>query len=317
MKRSFLVATAIVVLTTMAQPIFAQPATLRYRWVKGDVLKYRMTLQTDSTMSGMPGAGNATLGQTMTQRITLAVEDVAPDGTGTLMETVTAIKAEMNSPMGRMMYDSASPTQNTTDPMSVNIGKMLSPLVGEPVIVVIGVDGSVRKVEGASRLMDKIAAGLGQDPAVAPFLQSIKSTFSDEGLRAMTEQTFVSLAPTPVKPGDRWTGRISIGNPAIGRIAYAMTFTLKSFDETASRATIGVSTIMTQESAPPPGPMNMTVKLGASTGSGEVVLANGLIERSTMRLNMPMTASMSGPDGAPTTITNESKTTMTLERIDK
>ena len=111
---------SIVVALLAASIAAAQPEAvmLRYRWIKGDVLKYRMTMQTDSMMSGAPGTADATFSQTMTQYITLSIEEVAPDGTGTLKEIVTAIRAEIQGPMGHIVYDSAFPTQNSADPMA-------------------------------------------------------------------------------------------------------------------------------------------------------------------------------------------------------
>ena len=100
----------------------------------------------------------------------------------------------------------------------------------------------------------------------------------------------------------------------IGKLAYAMTYSFKSGGGTpdASRATIGVSSTVTQESAGPRG----SIKLGDSKGTCEVIIANGRIEHSTMRIAMPMTATMTGPDGSPASVRNEARTTVTLQRIE-
>jgi len=299
----------------------ASGVTLRYGWTKGDVLKYRMALHSDTKMTGMPGAEAASFGQTMTQQITLAVDDVDAFGTATLTETVTAIRTEINGPMGRMVFDSASPAPAPTDPMSTAMAKSFSALVGAPVTIVIAADGAVQKVEGASRIMEKIVAGIGSDAAAGPVEQILKSMFSDEALRSMTEQAFTRFAPQPVKVGGTWNGRIELGNQAIGKVAGALSFTLKSVEGTgnAARATIGVAMVLTQTTAPPPGPMNMTLKLGDSRGDGEVLfdLGRGRIVRSAMTTGMTSTVSMTGADGAPVTINNNAKTTVTLELVDR
>jgi hypothetical protein len=302
-------------------PAPASGITLRYGWTKGDVLKYRMSLQSDTKMTGMPGAEPASVGQTMTQQISLTVADVDAFGKATLTETVTAIRTEINGPMGRMVFDSASPAPSSTDPMSTAMAKSFSALIGAPVTIVIAADGAVQKVEGASRIVQKIVAGMGSDAAAGPVEQILGSMFSDEALRSMTEQSFTHFAPQPVKVGGTWNGRIALGNQAVGKVAGALTFTLKSVEGTgnAARAAIGVAMVLTQTTPPPPGPMNMTLKLGDSRGDGEVLfdLGRGRIVKSTMVAGMTSTVNMTGRDGAPVTVNSNVKSTVTLELVDR
>jgi hypothetical protein len=295
--------------------------TLRYGWTKGEILKYRMELQTDTKITGPSAPESATFNQTMTQQLSLAVVDVDGFGTATLKETVTAIRAEMNTPTGPVVVDSTSPPASTANPMTAMMAKTFSALVGSPITVVMAADGAVEKVEGASRIMDKIVAAAGSDAAAGPAAQLLKSMFSDEALRSMTEQSFTRFPPQPVKVGGTWNGRLTLGNEVMGRVAGALTFTLKSVEGTgnAARATIGVAMILTQTSAPAPGPMNMTLKLGDSKGDGELLydLGRGRILRSTMTTEMTSAITMSRPDGTPVTVNNDAKTRMTMEMIDR
>jgi hypothetical protein len=147
--------------------------------------------------------------------------------------------------------------------------------------------------------------------------QGLKSLLSEEGLRTALEQSFSAMAPTPVSVGDSWNGQVSLGNEMVGKIIGQQTFTLKGVE--ADVATIGVTMTLKQESATPIGPASMTMKLGASRGDGEIRfdLARGRILRGSMRTEMPSTMTMTGPDGRPATMQNTTKTSMTMELIDK
>ena len=120
-----------------------------------------------------------------------------------------------------------------------------------------------------------------------------------------------------MKPGDTWTGQVSLGSDVVGKITGAQTFTLKGLEGDA--ATIAVALALKQESAPPIGPSGMTVKLGESKGEGEITfdVANGRIRQATMKTEMPSTMTTVAPDGRTATMKNATKTSMTMELLEK
>jgi hypothetical protein len=63
----------------------------------------------------------------------------------------------------------------------------------------------------------------------------------------------------------------------------------------------------------------MTVKLGDSRGEGQIEfdVTNGRIRKSTMQTVMPSTMTSTAPDGRPVTMRNTTKTSMTMELIEK
>jgi Family of unknown function (DUF6263) len=322
-KRSQLLAgvIALLALVAVAGPLHAQGVTLRYHWNKGDALTYRMVILTTSQVAGLPGGGEMKIEQTMTQMLKIAVEDVAADGTATLKQTFDAVKMEMDGPMGKVVYDTAAPSTSTS-PVAQSMGQVLGAMVGESITVVQAPDGSVRKVEGATRIMDKVVKGLpAQDPSAAAIAQSLKSSLSDDALKATLEQSFTKLPEGPVKPGDTWKGQMNIGNEMIGKIAGAVDFTLKAIEGAADAAVarIGVAMTLKQESAPPSGPGGMVMKLHDARGEGEMLfdVARGRIRKSTMKSTMPSTITGQTPDGTPMTLQNTTTTSMTMEMVEK
>ncbi len=303
-----------------AVPTYAQGVTLRYRWTKGETLTYRVTSQTTSAVTGMPGINEMKIEQGMTQVIKITAEDVTPDGTATLRETFESVKMEMNGPMGRVSYDTAAPS-SIANPMIQAMRQVLGAMVGASITVVQAADGTVRKVEGATKILEQMTKTMQEDPAAAAAAQGLKAAFSDEALKTTLEQSFSKLPTDPVKPGDTWPAKLAMGNEMIGRIVGSVVFTLKAIDGAADSgvAQIGVDLTLKQEVAPPPGPNGLVMKLGDARGAGSIVfdLAKGRIQKSTMETNMPSTMTMPAPDGSTATMQNKTTTTMTMELVEK
>ncbi len=304
----------------VAAPVYAQAVTLRYHWTKGEALTYRMVIATTTQLSGMPGGQQMKVDQTMTQVLKIAADDVAADGTATLKQTFQSVKMEVDGPRGKIVYDTAV-SSSSANPMTQAMGQVLGAMVGESITVVQAPDGSVRKVEGATRILDKVVKSLPSDPSTTAIAQGLKASLSDDALKATLEQSFTRLPETPVKPGDAWKGQLNIGNETIGRITGAVDFTLNGIEGSgdAGTARIGVALAMRQESAPPPGPGGMTMKLHEAKGEGEMIfdIARGRIRKSTMKSTMPATISGQTPDGTPVTMQNTTVTSMTMELLEK
>jgi hypothetical protein len=311
---------ALLALVACAAPALAQGVTLRYRWNKGEAVTYRMTMRTSSTITGMPGINEMKVDQTMTQVMKIAVDDVAADGTTTLRETFESVKLEMDGPMGHVVYDTAAPS-SLANPMVQSMRQVLGGMVGESITIVQAADGTVRKVEGGTRILEKVTKTMAEDPSTAAAAQGVRSVLSDEALKATMEQSFSKLPAKPVTPADTWEGQLSLGNDSVGKIGGTVRFTLRAIEGSpdAGMARIGVSLALKQEAAPPAGPNGMVMKLGAASGEGEMLfdLAKGRIQRSTMRSDMPSTITMQGPEGSPATMQNKTTTTMTMELVEK
>jgi len=316
-----LAAAAAIGMLTIATPAAAQ-VELRYKWVKGDVLDYRVTLHTTSDVSGVPGRDDARTEQTITQRITLTVDGVAPTGVASVHETVGSIRSELTAPNGKVVVDTAAPSETTKDPIADAMSKMLTAVVGQTINIVFGPDGTVRSLEGGARLLERVITAGGASRETAMASQALTALYSDDALRSMLEQSFPKLPVQPLKPGDTWTGQLALGNQTVGRIAAALTFTLKSLDGTGDteRATVTTAMKLTQAVKPPTGgATRATLTLGDSHGEGEIVVdvAHGRIVRNTMQTEMPSTVSMIGPEGKPVTFKNRVKTASTMELVER
>jgi hypothetical protein len=313
-------AVILLALLASAAPAHAQGVTLRYRWTKGESLTYRMVQQTVSTITGMPGMTEVKLEQTMSQVLKITAEDVAADGTATLRQTFESVKMEMNGPMGRVSYDTAAPS-SIANPMVQAMRQILTGMVGAPITIVQAPDGSVRKVEGATKMMDQITKGAASDPVAAAAAESMRVALSDEALQATLEQSFSKLPAAAVQPGETWQARLAMGNETIGRVTGDVKFTLKAVEGAGDAATaqIAVELTVKQDVAPPPAANGMTVKMAEGKGTGDIAfdLAKGRIVKSSMKTDTPSTMTMQGPDGNMATLQNKTMATVTMELVQK
>jgi hypothetical protein len=304
-----------------ASPAGAQTVTLRYHWTKGESVTYRLASQTDTSVTGMPGAGGMTLGQTLTQVLKCTAEDVGADGVATLRQTFQSIKMQINGPAGKVTYDTAAPNDNT-NPMIGAMRRVLGAMAGESIVVVMAADGTVVSIDGASKILAKISANLPQDPGAEAITQGMKSILSDDALKSTLAQSFAKLPPEPVKIGDSWRGQVTLAAEIVGKILGTSTFTLKAIEGTAdaSVARIATALVLKQQSiAAPSGPANVVMTLGNSKGEGEILfdVTRGRIRRNTMRTDMPSVVSMTAPDGSPASVQNKTTTTTTMELVEK
>ena len=132
LRNAFVATVALLV----AAPTAAQTVALRYNWTQGDVLVYRTTVKTNSTISGGP-AGGGSFEQTLGQTLKVTVAAVAPDGTATLRQSIESVLLDINAPGGRSVYDSTKPPRGDADPRLLSMAKAYGSMVGEAISVTI------------------------------------------------------------------------------------------------------------------------------------------------------------------------------------
>jgi hypothetical protein len=303
-------------LVLVSVPATAQTVTLRYNWQQGQELTYKTIVRTNSTMSG---AGDSrSFEQTLSQTLKISVSAVFPDGSATLRQVISAVTLDMDTPGGKMSYDSAKPVPEDADPRLKAMGKTMGAMVGEAISVTMAPNGTVKRIDGTARIVDKLMQELPRDPMAGSLAQNIRAMLGEDALRTSLEQNFSRMPDVPVKPGDTWTSQQSVGADATGKIVGTSTFTLKAIEGTgeAAIARIGVSLSLKQADAPATG-ASMVVKLHDGKGQGEVQfsVARGRVEKNEMKTEMTSSASVRGPEGSMQNIQNNARTIMTMDLI--
>ena len=279
--------------------LLGQEGALRYRWNKGDVLRYRVVQTTNAAMSGIPGMGEMNVTNTMTQVQQFTTTDVAADGAATLQVKFESLKMEMGTPMGTFVYDSAAPAPQNPDQMVAQLAATIGTLVGESITLVMAPNGNIQKMEGMARIMEKM-----QKSTPAMGMAGLESLMTDDSMKGSFGQSFAHLPGTAVKTGETWKHDLVMPNP-FGTMNVATQYSLKAVESTGGK--------------PPPMPMPMTIQFSDGTGDGEIFFDRraGRTQRSTFNTTLPMTMNMTAPDGSTVNISALTKTTMTTELIEK
>ncbi len=315
-SRSLRIALMFVAALASSATLAAQDVTLRYRWTKGEEVRYRTTQQTDMQMSGLPGMGDMNITMTMTQVNKFVVDAVTADGSATLRNTYESVKVAMNVPMmGEVTFDSANPAASAGNPISEALAKTMGAMAGETITMEVAANGKVGKVDGLARVVEKIKSGASAAGAQMG-LGSMDQYMSEDGLRSTIDQTFSLLPDKAVKVGETWKNEYKIPASAGAAQTVSVNMTFKAQEGGVARI---ASTGATKASGPaaPMGPMTVTVGDGTSQGEMLFDVKAGRVRKATGMLSVPMSMRMSAPDGTDIAIQAAQKTTTTLELIEK
>jgi len=306
---------------------FAQEVTLRYRWTKGEETRTRMTQQASTTISASAipaGPGNGSVESFMSQGFHTVVEDVAADGTATLRQVIESVRIEFNSPLGKTVFDSAS---KESDPTSANpLGKTMSAaysaMIGQSLTMVVSPRGTVQKIEGMARLMERVLNAQPQDRIAPDVLDGFRNTFSDDITRDMLGWGTAPLPDRPLHPGDTWEDHLSATVPLLGATTTSRTWTFEGVETrggiSLARLTAKLA-IRADPSAPQPAlGVPVAIQTSDSTGESELFfdIARGRVQRVTTALTQPMTMSIPASNGGSMSLQMLIKSTLTLELVE-
>jgi hypothetical protein len=274
----------------------AQNVQLRYRWNKGEEIRYRMTMQT-SMNANLPlqGVGDLSIKTATTSTIRIVVDDVAADGKVTLKETIEAVhlESESNAPGAppKTVYDSASGIA-PTDPAAQG----LAAIIGQPITFVMLPSGAAEKVEGMNQIMEKVLGGQpGAAAGAAAAGLDLRRMFSDENMNNM----FADFFPFPdraLETGDTWDRRRTVDMPILGKMTNVETLTLRSVEN--GIAHIGIARSLTQESPGGLGPIIMKIEYTPTDGELLFDVAKGRLQRTTGSTAQSITMTFTPPPGA-------------------
>ena len=274
----------------------SQPKTLlRYRWTKGETLRYR-SRQITKTEPGTPV--DLKFNQTVTQVTRFHVERVAADGRATL----------------RRVIDSA--TVKTTSPLKKHIETGMKAMIGKPITIALSPTGAVQSVRGVKRLVDEILKDLPINAAVAKAIKQQKKVLTESFKLAGKE--FPELPSRPLRRGAKWRSEIALPDAIQGGLRLSIDATLKGLDR---RLTANVAKIATRLNATSSSAAESVSASGAKmhriAGAGEILfdVGRGQWLRSSTRMRVQMTTASTDLGDKVTKTRVNLITILTAERI--
>jgi hypothetical protein len=297
-----------------------QDVTLRYRWNPGETVRYRMSQEATSQISGIPGGGEFNVVQNTSQTFRAVTKSVAADGSATIEQIIDSVRMEMQGPMGNLVFDSEKKDAAPGSPLDAAMKQIFTPMVGATFTLVMSPAGTVQRVDGFSKVAEKMFAGMSDDPQAAGIFAGLKGSMNDEAVKGLFAQSFGEMPQRPVKAGDTWKNSFTIPNPAVGSMTTTMDATLQGMEGTGADQVAKIATKLTVSQDPNAKgtmPMGLTVKLGEATGTGEILfdVGKGQMRRSVTRMDMAMNMSGSAPDGTILNMATTVKSTVTIELL--
>lgn len=289
--------------------------SLQWKWEKGRVLRYRMVQEHRQMPPG-------TIAETVTrQTIVLREEvtDVTGDGIATVHTSFESVKMEMDTPSGKMSYDSTNPSDLVK--ASTFLFRPIARLANASFTMKLNREGKVLELSGFEKTMSDILPPEQDGGAIAAGMNAqIKHMYSDQSMKQMMDTSLHVLPDKPVAAGDTWDRRIDAEMPVIGTMTEQGTYTLERIDEKESQKTAHItSKAQLSLDAPSPyaGMLKSSMKNGTASGEIDFDVEQGCLLRQAQNIRMEIETTVLGPSpvsaaGRQTT-TRRLNQTITLE----
>jgi hypothetical protein len=293
-----------------------QPTRLQYKWVKGDETRYRLVQTTNSKVSGIPDQPEAAIDQVVTQVIKQTVESVAADGTVILRQTFESADMDMKAP-GVPGFDGP---QGAGASQMATANATMKALVGETILVSISATGLVTKVEGMSRILDKMAATMPAGTEQQQTRAALTAMMGDEQMRKTMERNFAVFPDRPLSPGESWSRDMEVTLPMVGTLTATTTSTFKGVEPIngSPMARVALDTIMkprADATPPPAGPVSGTIVDNRTQGEVLFDVTLGRVQKVATTTDMTMKVAVPGPAGEAVNFQTLVHGTVTMEVI--
>ena len=289
--------------------------SLQWKWEKGRVLRYRM-IQEHRQMA--PG----TIAETVTRQTVVLreeVTDVTEDGVATVQTSFEAVRMEMDTPSGKMSYDSANPSDLVK--ASTFMFRPNARLANASFTMKLNREGKVLELSGFEKTMSGLLPPEQEGGAIAAGMNAqIKHMYSDQSMKQMMDTSLNILPDRPVAAGGTWNRQISAEMPVIGTMTEQGTYTLERVDEKEGQKVAHITSkaqLSMNAPAPYAGMLKSSMKSGATSGEIDFDIEQGCLLRQVQNIRMEIETTLLGPSpvSAPgrQTTTRRLNQTITLE----
>lgn len=182
--------------------------TLRWNWEEDRELVY----DTEQSLSQqIDGAADSSNDWTIRYRVKQVVKSVDASGFATVEQTYESGRIEASEDGGpKLVYDSAKDAEQDR---SHRLILPFAAFIGKTITFEVGPEGEVRRVTGASRILDGALAGISADVAAMVTIAMYRQALSDDGVRRQLESALRIVPDKPVRRGDSWEVTVDQSTP--------------------------------------------------------------------------------------------------------
>lgn len=218
---TFVLLLLLALLSSCAPAVPTEKVSLQYRLQKGQT--YFLRMNTEQKITQVLMGQEITVNQTMGLDARYDIRDVDAQGNMTAQVTIDAVRYRMESPMGRVEYDSQKPA--AADPTA----QVFSALVGAGYTVKMSPTGELLEVSGLEEMLEGI---LGRLDALGTsgeqLMQTLRQWFDEKSLAQETGLNTTIYPDYPVAVGESWSKEVSGGGMGIVALEINNTWTLRS-----------------------------------------------------------------------------------------
>jgi hypothetical protein len=179
----------------------ANDVDLKFNLKKGDVTKYRATIEQTTTqqMGGM----DQTVNQNQIFEYTIDVKDVNASRNFVTQITYTRVAINMAAGGMNIAFDSAEEESAPANPQLMGFAA----LVGQSVNVTFSPKGEIVEVSGVEAMIESMISELAGDNEAmkGQMKQSLSQSFNDEQMKQMFGGSFIKYPEKAIKVGTKWT----------------------------------------------------------------------------------------------------------------
>lgn len=234
-----LLALALVATVSTAIAQDADKVELKWKFTKGESLRYEMTYSVDASVGGID------IKQEMLFAFTMGVQEIAENGVATIETRYDRVKLKMSGVM-EAEYDSDAPKKEEEKKegeegmpdIAGMMGKMFGAMVGKSVTMKMNPRGEILEVKGFDKIMEEMTKALGDEAQG----EMLKQMMSEDQMKQMFQSGWAMLPDKPVAKGDTWDHKMETKMAGVGTITMKNKLTLKELRNGGKDAVIKVDT---------------------------------------------------------------------------
>ncbi len=292
-------AIALLVLSAGAPAAQAQ-AKLRWSFTKGDAYNYAMTQQTETKVEVQGQSQETKIAQTLD--MTWKVNEVLPDGSGEMVQTIDRVRFTLDAAFGNLSFD----TNDKADPEGAlaAAAPIFRALVGAPIALKMSPRGEITEVKVPEKLLEALRNA-------GPAAMAAGNIGTEEGLKNLTSRSAMVLPEEAVAKGQSWTSNIDLPLPNFGKMVMDNTYTYEGPAELDGKPVETIGLVVKVEIKPEDNaPIVMTVTEQDNKGAFSFDNAEGILRRSELNQAMKMGISAMGQE-----FVQEVKTSTKMELV--
>jgi hypothetical protein len=271
-----LAAVVFVYVSALAPAISRADEPLRWKFEVGEKLDYNMTQEMNMSAEGGP-VGQMTT--TMRQEMDMVWDVIGIDeqtGEADIKQKFERVKMKLSTPLGGVEYDSKSDAAPTG--LAAMIAPMYKAITNGEIEIIMTARGEIKDV----KIPDDVNAALKSAPGAA----ALGDMASAEGFKKMIRQGAFVLPEAAPKKEDKWSTKLEMNNPKIGKQTVETTYTFDGMKDIDGTKYAVFKPQLTMEFEKKEGTTQaLAMKIADQSSEGEVLFNVDKGRLSTTKLN--------------------------------